>query len=347
MSSTQELLQSVTALIEKGETWGLDLPVDTGRFSIDLELVRKIYSALGEASQILDAIGEAFDGGIPEDVGQSGSVPDETEGLREIAAGISMQLASREVADLANVGSADLSRMRQQLGGGLAQENFWQLASLADGALGRLGRALIPVESALREYCDLPPKRRRWEDLDDSLEIRRQYGLLWRAVMAGNDPRTGADLQQSLATVANRISILRMHTIYPFLRIDDRLALRRLQKRLLAFLHRPGPADEIAGRRLWNDVVSSFRLLLGINGRQELMDHDRELVLTCFWEISRRRRDGSISPEMRQRLQPLLGRDEDLDRVLFEPTEHPEDYLRPLERLQHELLERSSTAMRL
>ncbi len=342
--SRQQLLGRISSLLERCGSLSVDLPVDTGYFAVDPELVGQILALLAEVAELLHDIGTYFEAEDARGGAEAIAGGDDASFLREIGASISSALASREVTDLAFMGRNDLLEIRERLQRAVIAENFWKIASTADAGLSRIGRALIPIESAMREYEGLPPMRRRLEDLDDSLEIRRQYGMLWRTVLRAGEPR-GEELRGALCKLSRRIALLRHNRIYPFLRIDDRLSVRKLQKRVLAYLD--GPGDDSAGRRLWDDLVATFRLLMQVNGRHELCEHDREVVLAAYYELTQRRSSSEPIPhDLLERLDPLLGRDEELDRVLLRPAERPvADWLAPLERLSRELLQDSPTAV--
>ena len=332
----KELLARVTDLIDRQQGVAITSPVDTGHFSIEPERIRSILGFLAETVRLLRDIGGYFElEGASRDVDEI-AAEDDAGFLREIGAGISTELASREVADLAFMGSSEILDIRRDLEAAVAEQNFWKIVAHADAGLGRAARALIPIESAMREYEGLPAMRRRWENLEDSLEIRRQYGMLWRAVQRAGQPQDD-ELPANLRKIAHRIAILRRLKIYPLLRIDDRLSIRQLQKRILACLDRPGEVD---GRSLWQDLVAFFGLLRQVNNRHELREHDRRLVLAVHYELARRTavRD-RMPPEVLERLEPLLGRDDELDRFLLNPRDRrPRNCLAILERLRDELL---------
>jgi hypothetical protein len=336
----RKLLDRVTSLIERSSAVSFDVPVDTGYFNVDHEVVRLILDLLQETAEVMGEIGAYFEDFVDSADVEEIDAQDDTDFLKEIGASISTELASREVADLAFMGRNEVLEIRRELEVAVGEENFWLVAANADAGLGRAARALIPIESAIREYEGLPAMRRRWENLDDSLEIRRQYGMLWRAAVRAGTPDDD-QLPADLKKIANRIAILRRLKIYPFLRIDDRLSIRKLQKRILAYLDGVEESGAGSGRRLWDDVVAFFGLLMQINNRQELREHDRQVVLSVYPELSRQAtRTDRIPSHVLERLEPLLGRDEELDRVLLRPADHtPRDCLAPLERLKEELLQ--------
>ncbi len=331
----KKLLERVTALIERTQDVVIPAPEDTGYFSIDPRMVRRVRELFDQSAELLCEIGDYFEEQINAPNVDEIEAEDDTDFLREIGASISTELATRELADLAFMGSREILDIRRQLDKAVAEQNFWKVVAHADAGVGRVRRALIPIESAMREFEGLPAKRRRWENLEDSLEIRRQYGMLWRAARRVGNPK-GDELAVAIRKIGQRIAILRRLKIYPFLRIDDRLAIRRLQKRIFAFLEDP---EEQAGRRLWTDLVASFGLLRQINNRQELCEHDRRVVLTVHYQLARKiAAEDPIPSEILERLDPLLGRDDDLDRVMLRPSDHRcRDCLEPLTRLKEEL----------
>ncbi len=333
----KQFLDRATALIDRSQGRGLAVPVDTGFFSVDPEDIERLSSLLGEAADLLREIESYYETEAEAETAEAEAVADDADFLRQIGASISTELASREVADLAFMGRGELRELRRKLAGAVEQKQLWKIAAHADAATTRTSRCLIPIESAIRQYEGLPPKKRRWEDLDDSLEIRRQYVDLWRNVVRDGVPE-GARLRAELGRVAEHIAELRGRPIYPFLRIEDRLEIRRLQKRILAYLQGEDSPEREDGQRLWSDLAGFFRLLMQINNRQELREHDRKVVLRSRRVLDQARGQGVIPRQVLSDLDCLLGRDEELDRVLLDPEEHrPEDCMAPLERLQQRL----------
>ncbi len=331
----KELLARVTALIDRNQGVAIASPVDTGYFSVEPETVRGILDLFAETADLLRDIGAYFETQGAGDVDEI-TAEDDTDFLREIGASISTELASREVADLAFMGCSEILDIHRELRAAAEEQSFWKIVAHADAGLGRAAQALIPIESAMREYEGLPAMRRRWENIDDSLEIRRQYDMLWRAVQRAGNPAAD-EIETAIRKIGHRIAILRRLKIYPLLRVDDRLSIRKLQKRVFAYLEQPGEVD---GHSLWQDLVAFFGLLRQVNNRHELREHDRQLVLTIHYELGRKIavRD-RMPPEILERLDPLLGRDDDLDRILRSPGDfRPRDCLAVLERLRDELL---------
>ncbi len=333
----EKLLQRVEDLIEETQGMAFVVPEDTGYFSIDDDMVRHVRELMTQVVQLMRELTDFYDA---ESVAHGEESRNETgEGddfLRDIGALISSELAAREVSGLAFVARGQLMEMQEALTSALEHKLVWAVASHADSSLRHIGKALIAIESAVREYEGIEAKDRRWTDLQDSLDTRRLYGQFRRAILRGGDPRTHDQLTASLKSAATRIAILRGLEIYPFLRIDDRLTIRRLQKRIAAWLD---GGDQESGLRLWQDLISFARLLMKVNDREELREHDRQVVTSVHRLLFEPKRPATrLSAGQLKELQRLEGRDDDLDRLIRLASELPvEDLRHPLKRLRNQM----------
>jgi hypothetical protein len=97
--------------------------------------------------------------------------------------------------------------------------------------------------------------------------------------------------------------------VYVHLRISDRVQIRSLQERLIAWFLTPAQ-DLPAGVRLWQDISGFARLLLDVNKRQELVEHDRQARKEIHLRLAG---GGEITLEARRFLDSLFGMDEELD----------------------------------
>ncbi len=334
----ERLLGRVAALLERIQGIAFIVPEDTGHFSIDDEMVGRVSRLLDETVELMRELTDFYDAESAAHGEGGGGAPGEDGFLREIGAQISSELAAREVSGLAFVARGQLMEMREALASAQEHRQVWAVASHADAGLRASGKALIALETAICEYEGLPARDRRWRDLKDSLETRRLYGQFRRAILRGGDPKSHEELATSLRGAATRIAILRNLEIYPFLRIDDRLTIRRLQKRIAAWLD-DGAGDEAAGRRLWQDLVSFARLLMKVNDREELREHDRQVAKSVLRMLfSPERPVKRPSEAQRRELERLLGRDDELDRLILNAAEGPVEGLQePLERICRQL----------
>ncbi|HEX7807821.1 MAG TPA: hypothetical protein VF608_03835, partial [Thermoanaerobaculia bacterium] len=96
------------------------------------------------------------------------------------------------------------------------------------------------------------------------------------------------------------------------IRISDRRQLRKLQQRARAWLA-SDPQTESEGEHLWQELMAVTSLLMQINGRSELVEHDRRVLQEVCAELRFR----NASPEsLWPGLASLRGLDLSLDRLL-------------------------------
>ncbi|MCG8454838.1 MAG: hypothetical protein MI919_01045 [Holophagales bacterium] len=335
-----ELLDRLEAAIEHARSVTFVVAEDTGLFSIEDELVVQVRSVMQDALDLLRDVMELYDAESHDDPDlETGTTEDDF--LEKIGAAISSELAAREVASLAFGALAQLKESFDSLEGSLGSGYRWVVATHADTGLRRVGKGLISVEAAMREYEGLDPVDRHWSDIRDSLEIRRLYGQLRRAILRLGEAESLEQLESHLRRAAHRINILRNREIYPFLRVYDRIPIRHLQKRIHAWLtDRESDADgkEQEGRYLWSDLTSFAELLAMVNNREDLRELDRQILRQQHGQLFDSPNGGQLEAHNILELEKLLGRDDELDRVLLDPERHTVEHLRePLTRLLEEL----------
>lgn len=339
-AAKQALVDRTDALIAELQSVTFIVPDDTGYFSIEDELVQQVRVLLERTLDLMRDLTEHYDHEAP-DPALLAEPAGEDEALKEIGAAISSELASQELGNMAFIARTQLRENYEALLNALDNGFIWVVASNADTGLRRAGKALLTLETAVLEYEGQPPKERRWSDLRDSLEIRRVYGQFRRFILRRRDdeaaPPDAEEMHELLRTASHRIAILRDLKIYPFLRIYDRVPIRKLQNRILRWLDRdeddPERLDD--GRRLWSDLESFAELLGEINQREELREHDRRTLKRIHRLLfGAKRRHESIPPAHLEDLETLLGRDDELDRIVLDPHGHGvEDLRAPLERI--------------
>lgn len=311
------LLGRLRRLLSKIHSVVFVVPDDSGLVGLEEDLVAMVQDLMAKTVAILQAVGDYYEVGDGKPAADQAALRD-VDDLMEIGAQISTELAEREIADLAFIARGQLTEMEQALSLAQAKRQIWAIASHADTGLRRAGKALMAVESAMCEFHGQPPPQRDWVELELSLKTRRLYGRFRRAILA-LDADPSADLQRRLQGAAHRIATLRQLEIYPFLRIDDRVTIRALQKRIARQLQ-DDVVDVADGTRLWQDTVSLAGLLVQVNARAELRQHDYQALRgLCF------RLDASADPSTEKRaqahqaLEVLEGLDDELDEVIADP----------------------------
>jgi len=208
-----------------------------------------------------------------------------------------------------------LSRLRPTLDG-------WEIVAECGSALRRIAKSFTALELVLCDAEGLTKKLAFASELATSLEIRRQYSLLRRAIQ-GPEP-TEATIRTRLRAVGTRIAMLVGRGIYTDLRVHDRMQLRKLQHRILDWLRDGGDGDDswVEGRRLWQDLDGFAGLLQHVNRRQELVEHDAQRVSELL-AVFRRNDEGAFLDALAEHGRALEGLHDELDAQLTKRTPDP------------------------
>lgn len=121
----------------------------------------------------------------------------------------------------------------------------------------------------------------------------------------------GRPLERCVRLAGTDIAKLMGRDVYQDLRVEDRLEIRALQRRLLAWLL--GPRDEQDGRRVLSDLSAFASLLMEVNRRPVLVEHDRELLERLQAALHGGAMDEAA---LRGELPMLRGRDPELDDLI-------------------------------
>ena len=318
-------------LIAKVEGADVRVPEDSALISLATDLVPEVTHLLREGIDLLVAIEDSY--------GPAGDSPEREaplESLSQIGRQISTEFAARDLIDMTFFARADLKNSLEVLiAWDTLRHDQMTLASHCESGLRRLRKALISVESAVFEFDGQQPPTRQWFDVEVSLQIRKLYWNLRRET--GKD-RGENSLEKRLRSVLYRILAFRELSVYPFLRVDDRVNMRQLMKRILDWLN-SHERDEGRARRLWEDLSSFAEILVQVSHRQELQDHDLRLVAKAYRTLFPFGGECQRVPdELLAALQSLLGLDDELDRLITAGNARPvEAWREPLRRLQTQL----------
>jgi hypothetical protein len=300
-------------LLGEVDSADIRVPEDSALISLAADLVPTVHKLLEDGIQLMRDIEEAYGTvGLEEDLEE-----DDPFSLKGIGFLISSVFASRDLTDLAFFAHTELRECLDVLGVTAKRQNLdlESVASYCEAGTRRLRKALISVESAIYEFEQREAPIRKWFDVEVSLQIRKLYWNLRRETMErpGDDKR----LTERLRSVVYRLVAFRELSVYPLLRIDDRIQLRALLKRILEWLNNATRNDE-DGLRLWQDLVGFAEILVQISQRQELQEHDRALVAQSLRRLFRQQPPPqSVPDEMLDELESLLGVDEDIDRLIL------------------------------
>lgn len=189
----------------------------------------------------------------------------------------------------------------------LATANVASILGECDSALRRAKKGLVAIEAALAVLDGHPPTLTLASEVDESLRVRAAYMRFRRRIQEIERQRgePGQTLYVTMRAVGTAIAVLSGREEYSLARVADRLQIRELQRRILAWLHPDQRHDELAGQRLWQDVVSFTEMLTMVNRRSELVEHDRVAIAALSHALESKDSPDSVLLEQLRALQGL------------------------------------------
>lgn len=191
-----------------------------------------------------------------------------------------------------------------------------------DSALRRTKKGLAAIEVAIAALDGSPPALGWCSELDKALHVRTAYAWFRRRIRQIDLRQRDAPgtLHPAMRACGTAIAQLVGRDDYAHARVADRLQVRQLQQRILGWLHPEHRHDELAGRRLWQDILAFTEMLTQVNRRAELVEHDRNALARAHQELLL---PGATDRAIRTAMAPLAGLDDDLDTALeSEPLDH-------------------------
>lgn len=241
--------------------------VDLG--TSDITTAARALHALGErtlatlvAIQAIDAVDVDLDD-LPDDAWLGGDGPSQ---------------ARRLVGDVCFASTLELRRVVRELEVATDPDD---LAVAAETTRRKLRRGIRAVLEGAREAGDPDilggehQGRHQVTDLAPALVVRRMYATFRRALREPTDDSPEAMLM-AVRYAGGALAALLTSPDYAELRASDRIVLRRLRERVLAWARERKSVVE--GQRILADVATTADLLRGINRRQELRAHDRGVL---------------------------------------------------------------------
>ncbi len=221
----------------------------------------------------------------------------------------------RAVEDIAFLVQLELRQRDDRLRVLTAAASPLALVGECDGALRRICKGLGAIDASVAQATGAPPRLNFSPELEASLRVREAYAR-FRARVRAEHPSRPEEIHARMRAVGIHIAVLVGWTAYPLLRIRDRLQLRELQIRILDWLRPEFRDDAKAGTRILEDTFAFVEMLTQVSQRQELVQHDRQLVSQALAHL---RAVGRLDPSVRKLLVSLQGLDDEADRLLQEP----------------------------
>lgn len=180
------------------------------------------------------------------------------------------------VGDLCFGGALELGHVLRNL---LITKHDEEILVAIEGGRRKLLRVTRAIARAARDHRDSsPPREAAFDDeVEAACAVRRAYAELRRSLRQPTDDSPEAVLVAMRYAVGG-LATLVASPVYREVRIQDRLVLRSLRDRALAWAQRDKSTHE--GLRLLQDVFTCTDLLRGINRRQDLRAHDEAKLQT-------------------------------------------------------------------
>lgn len=219
------------------------------------------------------------------------------------------------VEDVAFLVDLELRQHGERMARISARSSTLMIIGECDSALRRIQKGLGAIDIAIARAEGVPTQLDFSSELESSLHVRRAYARFRSRLVGAADP-TEAELYARMRAVGTSIAVLVGWHEYPLCRLRDRLQLRELQQRILAWLRPEQRSDTAGGMRIWRDVVSFVEMLSLVNRRQELIAHDHARIVELLAQLAKSppSEDANIDDVMRARLDCLEGIDDALDR---------------------------------
>jgi hypothetical protein len=223
---------------------------------------------------------------------------------------------------------SELSRQHEVLADRAMRESEARRNLAAAGrAKGVATKALVNVERALCDDTEFGPRLQAYLRLEDSLETRRAYGKMRRALYQFGRLEEIPPHDQVVARLrraGTSFVHLRGHDCFEMLRVEDRFHFEELWERVYAWLRSESRDDQTyAGWLIWQDVINFIELLGAVNFRQELREHDVALAQRALDAMSGMNATDTVGPEIADDLHSLTGFGPAVDTLIEEGSEAP------------------------
>jgi hypothetical protein len=292
------------------------------------ELVPKITAATDDAVGVLERVLEHYDAPasieVPRaaqaseldatakvDPGSSGIFDARFEALVAPELVPARPAHGRRVADASFMARWELHRKRGAVVRARERDDVCGLLSVCCSARRRVLKATSGVEQVLSQVEGRPSVFEGLYRTERQLAVDTRaayFAFLSRLRREGFE---SGDVERGVRLAGTGIAKLVGRDVYQDLRVEDRLEIRMLQRRLVDWLL--GPRNLQEGRRLLSDVSAFASLLMEVNRRPVLVEHDRELLQRVQAGLHQPSPDEA---GLRRALGSLRGRDPDLDDLI-------------------------------
>ncbi len=242
-----------------------------------------------------------------------------TEGVSDFGLALDRLLADErgenKVGDVAFMAGIELRQRLARLDAS-PSAGTWERVCDCGSGLRRVLKTLSALDLAVADVERQPRLLSYDSEIEIGLKTRRLYRKLWSFVAKTPEPQ-GPAVGAVLRGAGTLIAMLVGRNEYSRFRETDRRQLRDLQRRILRWMT-DAASDARAGARLWEDFAGFAGMLRQINFRQELVQHDGEVLGMLERSLSLLPPEGTLPSGTRAVFKQLEGLDDGIDAAVAE-----------------------------
>lgn len=221
-----------------------------------------------------------------------------------LAGGKPPEESVEDAAGVCVLARMEMVRRLEQFRGMAKSEDLWEFLICCNEVRGSLIRAAAAVEAAVCRQTLEPPELISTKDMENALEVREEYLAFQKNVLQLGPPAPER-LHDHMLRVAAAMAGMIDSPNYRDFRTNDRFHLRKLEIQISDWLAQGDQANQKDGLHLWQEIAALSSLFLEINHREELIQHDRQVVMSA---LDRLYNGGPLEPGEKSALHEELGR---------------------------------------
>jgi len=280
-------------------------------------LVRDAVDVLGQILEHYEASSDADESDKSDDAEQEtpfGTFGQDIDQIMSATSGV------QQITDLAFMARMELQQQQRELNGltGRRNSDTWRVIWACGIARGRLTKALSAVGLTIAGQAGLTSELGPFylTELTQALNVRKLYGKFRRTMFKQAEPDE-LDITRHLQVAASALAKMVGHDTYQYMRVADRMQVRKVQWQIISFLRGKEGTSPREGLNLWKDLTAFVELLGHINARVNLIEHDEAVLRECCAALFETQDyKDEIPQHILERLLTLSGLAPDLDNLL-------------------------------
>lgn len=240
-----------------------------------------------------------------------------------------------DLTDLLFIARIELMQQGERLGSLQEDSDPWEGISICAATRRRILKLSTVIG---KDICDLEGVKTKDSpypsELERSLLVRRVYGRFRKAIMKGPTPDKES-IKSRMQMAEREIDVIVKGDVYQDLRVEDRRQFRTFCVQMEGWLACGDPLDEFEGITIFQEIVNFSQLLVQVNNRADLQEHDRRLLAEIHGDLFEKGKSAKkIKVSVLKKLKRLYGRDDELDHLMdYSDESPPELWQAPLERI--------------